>query len=101
MSNSYYSVSKLIKLSDKLYKCYVHHPEVMWLSNFSYGNIGGEILDIYAYSDEDAELPYLSFTLTGLDVTDAVMHMCSEKYCTCFYIILDDMFNKDNVEWNN
>lgn len=101
MSNSHYSVSKLIKLSDKLYKCYVHHPEVMWLSNFSYGDIEGKILDICAYSDEDTELPYLSFTLTGLDFTNEVVHMCSEKYCTCFYIILDDMFNRDNVEWND
>lgn len=96
------SVSNLVKISEGLHKFYVHHPDSMWMDHHSYSIDKHGVLKLYVYLTDSDDVDRTVCVTKQLPVPDNILIECvSEKYWTCFYIIIDDVFERNNLIWED
>lgn len=96
------SVSNLVKISEGLHKFYVHHPDSMWMDHYSYSIDKHGVLELSIYLNDSNDVDRTLCVTKQVPVSDNILIECvSEKYWTCFYIIMDDVFERNDLIWED
>lgn len=97
------SVSNLVKLNSNLYKFYVSF-DCMWSGDYSYSmDDQNGVLTLYLWLTEDSTEDPITIVkdLSEVKDCDFIIHKVPEKYVDCFYIIVDDLFDRSNLTWED